>query len=1051
MDLAFERGFQRAAEAAGAEDSEAALLRLLPNKDWVPFGKAMGTKPASTGAFGGGAEGAAAFYLKPSLMPVVGSCDWECHPLYQKDLAFVKKDGAQEVRINKQICALWGAQELLDFAARRGCELDVANAVTALHRVAKAADRWQVRKDPRLAALAAQASAAVVLDGSPRDLAKVQWAMGRLHASTSASTSGEGLLAAIGRRRAEFEPQSLSNILWSLAFSDHPLDQLLAEFTREIHRCDPQALSNVAWACARRLLCCAPVMEAISRCAVLKTPQFDVQGLANLVWSFATLKREDGPLFAAVAGQALGAVWRWGPRHLANLAWAFAKAAEFRGPLLAAVAAEALKTVEHFGCQGLANLAWSFAAGGEAAAAAAAPLFARLAAAALGRAKAMQVQNLVNLAWAFAKLLLAKEGFLDSLAAAAVSKRGELTAQHCSSLCWAFGAVSHVNHGLMTQMAARAVCCISESNPQDLSNLLWSCARLAWNSASFCEALAEEAERKAQEFPVQNLAITSWALGVLRLSRPQLFGEETLQRLREERGRLGAQNLASLAQGLGKQLVRDEGIFSFLATEAAECVDAFSNQELAMVLWAFAKAESAGEVGDSFAASVRRRELMPQDLAVLCWCFAHFAEGSPVLDALSWQVLGCCGEFQAQDLANISWAFATRGRENAVMMAAIAARVRKLGDLQVQDLSNLCWAFAKLGLVDEDLFDFLARHVCDVCESQAADLLPQNVSIISWSFARLALLNQKMMELLAERSQRMLGGLDGQGVANLLWSWAVLALRPASGEGCVGLARRAGELVPEMGAQEMSNVAWGLQILQQAELLQCFLRQAAGPFLRLDRSDGAAWAKFANAAAAVADEAEELKDFFEPVLRRLRRLADGRDDTEETQVSRLGWRYSLEALASLGIGAEEEWRREARLACRLAQSQWQVPTRASVLAYGKWRLFPCGRTSERCCQQLGHVFSSELASTCVGPADVPPAVAEAARGGQAEAAAVLSLLAELEACEAAEVEGEVKLYLCHTPSVACLRLLCELQQTLPRCALSFAFDDAWSGFCGAPR
>ena len=41
--------------------------------------------------------------------------------------------------------------------------------------------------------------------------------------------------------------------------------------------------------------------------------------------------------------------------------------------------------------------------------------------------------------------------------------------------------------------------------------------------------------------------------------------------------------------------------------------------------------------------------------------------------------------------------------------------------------------------------------------------------------------------------------------------------------------------------------------------------------------------------------------------------------------------------------------------------------------------------------RLGHVFSSELASTCVGPADVPPAVAEAARGGQAEAAAVLSL------------------------------------------------------------
>ena len=63
------------------------------------------------------------------------------------------------------------------------------------------------------------------------------------------------------------------------------------------------------------------------------------------------------------------------------------------------------------------------------------------------------------------------------------------------------------------------------------------------------------------------------------------------------------------------------------------------------------------------------------------------------------------------------------------------------------------------------------------------------------------------------RLRRMLGGLDGQGVANLLWSWAVLALRPASGGGCVGLARRAGELVPEMGAQEMRwrpNGRWGV-------------------------------------------------------------------------------------------------------------------------------------------------------------------------------------------------------------------------------------------------
>lgn len=151
------------------------FLRLLPNKDWVPFGASE--LESHQGAFGAPGGAAVEFYLKPSLMPVGGFFGWKAHPVYQKDLAFVRKDNIHEIRLNKEISTRWTAAELLDFAALRSSEFDVANAVTTVHRIAKATDRWNAKRDPRLRAVIAQ-TVDIIRDpsrrGTARDVAKTQ-------------------------------------------------------------------------------------------------------------------------------------------------------------------------------------------------------------------------------------------------------------------------------------------------------------------------------------------------------------------------------------------------------------------------------------------------------------------------------------------------------------------------------------------------------------------------------------------------------------------------------------------------------------------------------------------------------------------------------------------------------------------------------------------------------------------------------------------------------------------------------------------------------------
>eukprot|EP00933_Yihiella_yeosuensis_P015082 TRINITY_DN13276_c0_g1_i1.p1 TRINITY_DN13276_c0_g1~~TRINITY_DN13276_c0_g1_i1.p1 ORF type:complete len:372 (-),score=66.31 TRINITY_DN13276_c0_g1_i1:950-2065(-) len=293
---ALEQGFQEASlrkdENSPCETEVTDLLRLLPNKEWIPF--ASSELSPHQGVFGM-ADPAVEFYLKPSVMPAGGFFDWKADPVYQKDLAFLKKDSSFEIRLNKEISTRWTASDLLEFSESRLMEFEVSNVVTTVHRIAKASDRWAYKRDPRLARLFVQA-VDVACDpdrnATARDLAKTQWAMGRLkHTERQVQ---DMLSAEVARRVSEFEAQGLSNIIWGYAYSGLPtkkvIETVLAGFANTVCDCDPQALSNVSWSMAKMVISNGPLLFNISKAAASKVEAFDPQGLANLAWAFAVVQ-----------------------------------------------------------------------------------------------------------------------------------------------------------------------------------------------------------------------------------------------------------------------------------------------------------------------------------------------------------------------------------------------------------------------------------------------------------------------------------------------------------------------------------------------------------------------------------------------------------------------------------------------------------------------------------------------------------------------------------------------------------------------------------------
>lgn len=1111
---ALERGFAEEEARCGGRGGEFLdFLRLLPNKDWVPFG-AYELEPHQ-GAFGAPGGAAVEFYLRPSLMPVGGFFGWQAHPVYQKDLAFMRKDSVHEIRLNKEIATRWNASELLAFAEVRSSEFDVANAVTTVHRIAKASDRWSAKRDPRLRRIIAQ-TVDILMDptrkSTARDVAKTQWAMGRLkHSDRNVQ---EKLAQEVLRHLDELQPQGLSNVLWSYAYigapNGHVLQAVISEFRVKMLDCDPQALGNVSWSLAKLLVINVPLLAEIAHEAIKKARGFDPQGLANLAWAFATVLQEDAPLFECIGDVLAEDPSRWQPQNLANLLWAYAKLLVTHQRLLDAVAEETVATVDNWNHQGLANVTWAYAKLG---CMQYRRFFDRISTAVMQKISTFTPQNTVNIAWAYSKLGLGKADLMDAIAQDAIAKSHDFTPQHCSNTAWAFGNAGILNDCLMESLADAAERRVAEFNGQDLANVVWACAKLVWAHAALLETLARDVMAKAGDFSPQNVAITAWSFGCLVLAHEPMmaaFARDVPLHV----GQLGAQGLCNLAHGFAKQSIRNGPAMELIAREAECTIGTFTNQELSATAWAFAKLGlSPPNFVGAVAEEMRRRiaDLTPQDLAMLAWSFAHFegAKSRKALEDISWEVLRQMAHLGPQDLTNVCWALATAGFENAMMMNAVAQEVIKNVDrFTAQDLSNTSWAFAKLGLTEDDMFDAISVEVT----KKVGTLLPQNLSIISWAYAKLGLLNEPMMEAIADEVLKRVAEFDGQGLGNVIWSFAVLGLRQYWAM-AQAVTERAIIVVTDLTAQEISNIAWGLSSMGHSQLLARFLAVAVARFLEIvGASDGASFTDLANvvacqtrtegsrrtlaggwATAAPRDSALELdiayrNSLFEPLLSQLADLREGEESEEhlaaavestqrlfdETGAPYFGPAYTWEALGRLRIQAPgngatksiEPWASAARARCREAVGDWQIPSTHSIVAFARWDLVWHGEGHSnggalRLLEE-GRVFVSGW-SEGVGQ-DVKELLHAFTqiikRDMHAERVALLELVDTMvrrapgraaHQAALAAYAGTVQLYLSHFPSLSSLAVFCQFLRRCSGVQLAFDFDDAWRTCCGSPR
>mmetsp|Transcript_67861 Transcript_67861/g.147775 ORF Transcript_67861/g.147775 Transcript_67861/m.147775 type:complete len:887 (-) Transcript_67861:75-2735(-) len=208
---------------------------------------------------------------------------------------------------------------------------------------------------------------------------------------------------------SEAQPQSLSNIAWSLAtirLVKRPLVQVLASLAvTNMASFKPFELSTMLWALTKiggvdesAAWAAKPVFQAAAAHIVKNVQTFAFRCLATTVWAFATAKQRHARLFRCIAAQMMPLVHSANCQELANTVWAFGTADFHDDHLFAEVAEQSLLRLEQFKAQEISNILWGFATNGffhEA-------FFAH--ASVIVQGMELEAQHLANILWAFARV-----------------------------------------------------------------------------------------------------------------------------------------------------------------------------------------------------------------------------------------------------------------------------------------------------------------------------------------------------------------------------------------------------------------------------------------------------------------------------------------------------------------------------------------------------------------------------------------------------------------------------------------------------------------------
>jgi len=228
----------------------------------------------------------------------------------------------------------------------------------------------------------------------------------------------------------------------------HPtMAELLQAITTAFARLDavevqPQSLSNVAWSLAAMRLLDRSLIQVVTQLAVANITCFKPFELSTMLWALAKLGSmphakswSTKPVFHAAAAHIMKQMQHFGFRCLATTAWAFATAKQRHARLFRSIAAQMVPMVHVANCQEMANTAWAFGTADFHDD----QLFTELAEKALLRLDEFKPQELSNMLWGFATNSFFHEAFYAS--ASVMAQHMDLQAQHLANILWAFACV----------------------------------------------------------------------------------------------------------------------------------------------------------------------------------------------------------------------------------------------------------------------------------------------------------------------------------------------------------------------------------------------------------------------------------------------------------------------------------------------------------------------------------------------------------------------------------------------------------------------------------
>ncbi|KAG2498495.1 hypothetical protein HYH03_003746 [Edaphochlamys debaryana] len=474
-----------------------------------------------------------------------------------------------------------------------------------------------------------------------------------------------------------------------------------------------------------------------------------------------------------------------------------------------------------------------------------------------------RARQVSNMTWALARLgLPSGSAFIrDVLLPASYPLLPWYEPQHVANTLWALATAGVAPDDAWLEEALTAGYVLLQRRalaPQHLANTLWALERLGvmpdedWMAAWYDCAAAAAPRAIATDC---SCMLRSLALMAMHTRRPEATARLATQLAARLADRLAACTPAAGARSRATSSGPGVGSAGTMTGAMAEAgrEGEVTDQSIANGLWAMAvmKFTEGAAVEALWGASTAALRLRMSDptrpapgvetaaLTVVLWAAAVVSRPLPagVMTCVYGRVRAAqLDATEPRNLATMVWALSAAHPDQARPPAdwlsdVVAATGRRVNELGPQAVSSLLHGLCTLGARPPP--GWMSGLVNHFHRDAAAEASNQSVANVLWCLARMGYrLNPEGMEILvgivasrlaAWQAQAQAASGSGpaappftsQEVSNLMYALATLGYAPRpGGELAQGLLAAAAARLPEANAQELSNMAWSLAVLQ---------------------------------------------------------------------------------------------------------------------------------------------------------------------------------------------------------------------------------------------